>query len=183
MVLEATSLVYGRRQEAPGDYDPKAATTINSYSNEQNGVQPPTYAPLKPNQQGGRVRIAFFTKTFASEAAGEDVALAVIPKGARLIDGVFHFSATLGGTATVSFGLMGKDLSGYITADNSTTADSVALLMAALASSSTAKQSFLATPTLKYGYETEKECYLTMTTAAASMSTQVLTGHVTYVVD
>lgn len=179
----AAGILKQRRSEAPLGFDPLNATTIDGYSAELVTVQPPLYAPLKPNQVGGRVRMAFFTKTFAAEASGTDLALCVIPKGARLLNGVFQFSATLGGTATVSFGLMGKDLSGYITSDNSTTADGVALLMAALASSSTAKQVFLATGVLYFGYETQKELYLTLTTAAASMSTQVLTGYIEYVVD
>ena len=181
-LLTAQSIVSGYRSQAPLGFDPQnAATVLDAFDNELAQVQPPNYSPLKPNQMGGRVRICFFTYTFASQAAGFDLGLAVLPKGARLIDGVFQFSATLGGTTTVSFGLMGKDGSGTI--DGSGTSDGVALLMAALASSSTAKQNFLATAALDYGYETQKDLYLTLTTAAGAMGTQVLTGHVTYVVD
>lgn len=159
-----------------------SATVLDSYGAELLSVQPPLYAPLKPNQQGGRVRMSVFSKTFASEAAGLDLGLVVIPKGARILNGEFQFSATLGGTTTVSFGLMGKDKSGFIDAALSVS-DDVAALFVATALASTAKQVLAATQALKYGYETEKELYLTLTTAAGSMGTQVLFGHLVYVVD
>jgi len=159
-----------------------AATAINSRSNELAQILAPLYGPLKPNQQHGRVRLAVFTKTFAAEAAGEDVALCVLPKGARILGGEFIFSATLGGTATISFGLMDKAGSGFIDTLLSVS-DNVALLFAATALTATAKQVLAATVALSYQYETEKELYVTCTTAAAAMGTQVLTGHILYAVD
>lgn len=159
-----------------------SATVLAGYGNELNQVQPPVYAPLKPNQQGGRLRTATFSKTFASEAAGLNIALALIPRGSRIIGGQFQFSASLGGTTTVSLGLMDKAGSGTIDTAASVS-DNVAALYAATALTATTKQEIAATQALKYGYETEKDLYLTLTTAAGSMGTQVLQGHVTYVLD
>lgn len=155
--------------------------TIDSYSNELASVQPPLYAPLQPNELHGRKRIAFFTKTFASEAAGEDVALCVIPKGARIIGGAISFSATTA-TAQISCGLKGKDNSGYIDAALSV-ADDVDAVLAAAAITTTPKVALANSQALFYGYETEKELYLTLTTSVAGMGTQVLKGHIEYVVD
>jgi secreted trypsin-like serine protease len=158
-----------------------AATVINSYSAELTQIQPPLYAPLPPNKQHGRIRVAYFTKVFATEAAGEDVALVTIPKGARLLSGQITVSATTG-TATLSVGLMGKDGTGFIDAAGSVS-DDVAACLAAAAITTTPKVPFLQTQALKYGYETEKELYLTLTTAVAAMAAQTITGHLEYAVD
>jgi hypothetical protein len=157
------------------------ATTIDSYSDELEANLPPLYAPLKPNQYEGRQRIAFFTVTLASQAAGEDIAVCILPKGARIIGGLIVASATLANSAQVSVGLMAKDASGYIDEDLSV-ADSVTALKAA-AVLSTTQVPFAITQALKYGYETEKELYVTLTTSVGTVATEVITGHVTYVVD
>lgn len=157
------------------------ATTIDDYGDELTANRPPLYAPLKPNQQHGRERICFFTFTAGTESAGLDVALAVIPKGARILEGTISVSATTG-SATIALGLMAKDGSGYIDAAASV-ADGVALLLAAAAITTTAKVAFAATQALYYGYEAEKELYLTMTTAAAALASQTIKGHIRYVLD
>lgn len=158
-----------------------SATVISGYSAELTQVAPPNFAPLKPNQLHGRKRVAFFSKTFASESAGANIALCVLPKGARITGGDISFSATTG-SATIALGLAGKDLTGYIDAAGSVS-DGVALLLAAAAITTTPRVPFANTQALYYGYETEKELWLTLTTAAASMGTQVLKGHIEYVVD
>lgn len=157
------------------------ATVIDGYSVELAGIQPPTYAPLKPNQYEGRIRVAYFTKTFASEAAGLDLALCAIPKGARILFGSFWVSASTG-TATLSIGLMDKAGTGFIDAALSVS-DNVAFFLAAAAVTETTEQRFANSIALNFGYETEKECYLTLTTAAAAMGTQSLRGYLAYTVD
>lgn len=158
-----------------------AATVIDDYGDELTQNRPPLYAPLKPNEQHGRIRSCFFTFTSATEGSGTDVALAVIPKGARILQGTISVSATTG-SATIALGLMGKDGSGYIDSAN-TVSDGTALLLAAAAITTTAKVAFAATQALYYGYEAQKELYLTMTTGAAALSSQVIKGHIEYVCD
>jgi hypothetical protein len=93
-----------------------AATTINTYSVELNQGPPgatQTYAPLRPNQLGGRVRFMMFTYTAASDASGANIALAKLPKGARIFDIQFAVATSLG-SATMAFGLAGANGNGYI---------------------------------------------------------------------
>jgi len=158
-----------------------AATAINDYGDELTLNRPPLYAPMAPNVHLGRIRSSFFTMTFATESAGLDVALAVIPKGARILGGTFCVDATTG-SATLSFGLMGTDGSGFIDAAG-TVSDAVASLKAAAAHTTTAQANLAVTQALLYGYVTEKELYLTVTTAAAAMAAQALKGHIEYVID
>lgn len=160
-------------------------SAINNYSTElaqTSPGNPQLYAPLKPNQQGGRVRIATFTRVYGTEAAGDNTALCKLPKGARIITGIAQVSATTG-TATLAFGLMGTDASGYISADNTTTADNTAALKAAAAITTTAQVALAATVALYSNVETEKELYVTVTTAAAAMASQTLSGYILYAVD
>jgi len=93
-----------------------SATTINNYSVELNQGPPGTpgtYAPLRPNQLQGRVRRIMFTYTAASDASGQNIALAKIPKGARLTQVNIAVSASTG-SATLAFGLAGANGNGYI---------------------------------------------------------------------
>lgn len=158
-----------------------AATVLDGYSTEQAQIQPPTYAPLKPNQYEGRIRCAFFSKVFTTEAVATDLALCVIPKGARILGGQLCFSASTG-TATIAIGIMDKAGSGFIDAALSVS-DNIAFFLAAAAITVTTMQEFGATQALNYGYETEKEVYVTLTTGTAVMAAQTLKGFVRYVVD
>ena len=158
-----------------------AATVIDTFSTELAQVQPPVYAPLKPNQYEGRIRVGFFTKVFVTEAAGTDVALIPLPKNARVLFGSFWVSATTG-TATIAIGLMDKAGSGFIDAALSVS-DNIAFFLAAAAVTVTTEQRFANTIVLNFGYETEKECYLTLTTGTAAMASQTVKGYVAYVVD
>lgn len=157
------------------------AITIDSYSTELAQVAPPNYAPLKANQQHGRLRIAVFTKQFATEAIGEDVALCKLPKGARILGGAISVSATTG-SATLSVGLKGADNSGFIDSAN-TVADDVDSLLGAAAITTTPKVALANSQALFLGYETEKEVIVTLTTAADAMANQLVKGYVEYAVD
>jgi hypothetical protein len=158
-----------------------AATVIDGYGTELAQIQPPAYSPLKPNQREGRVRVAAFTKVFATEAAATDIALCELPAGARILSGEVNVSATTG-LATLSFGLMAKDGSGLIDKAN-TVSDAVASVAAAAAITTTALVPIFATQALLRYYETEKPLFVTCTTAAAAMAGQTLKGVILYVVD
>ena len=158
-----------------------AATVLVGYSNEQGQIQPPTYTPLRPNQREGRVRIAYFSKTFASEASGTNIGLTELPKGARIIDGEITVSATTG-SATIAVGLMAKDGSGTIDSANSVS-DGVAYGLVAAAITTTAIVPLFATQALYRNYETQKPLIVSLSTAAATMGPQVAMGWVRYVAD
>jgi len=158
-----------------------AATVLVGYSNEQGQIQPPTYAPLRPNQREGRVRFAYFSKTFASEAAATNIGLTELPKGARIIDGEITVSATTS-TATIAIGLMAKDGSGFIDTANSVS-DGVAYGLVAVAITTTAIVPIFATQALYRNYETQKPLIVSLSTGTAAMGTQVAQGWVRYVVD
>lgn len=175
-----------------------SATTLNSYSDEITANLSPLYAPLKTNVSGGRVRIADFRVTLASQASGEDIAVAIIPKGARIIGGILAASGTLSNSATLAVGLKGKDNTGNIddailggpgldTAGAAVSvgtpiSDNVACLKAAAAQGAT-QVPFAITMALGYLYETAKECWLTITTGTGTVGTEVVRGHILYVVD
>lgn len=181
--LEAAIAVASARSQAPEGYDPQNGTTINSYSTEVNQGLPPNYAPLKPNQREGRIRISSFTRVYTTEAAGDNTALCLLPKGARVVKFEVAVSATTG-TATLAFGLMGKDLNGNIDdTSGATVVDNVAFFAAAAAITTTPKVDLANTIALNWLYETKKEVYVTVSTAVAAMAGQTLRGYVAYVVD
>lgn len=178
-----------------------AATTISGYSTELNQTtpgNPQTYAPVSANQHYGKVRCTSFRLVLASQALGTSFAVAIIPKGARIISGSIIASATLANSATLAVGLAAKDGLGYIDdalaggptykPDGSAVTvgtkvdDSTTCLKAAAAQGATAV-GFALTQALGYRYETAKDLYLTLTTGTGQVSTEVVTGHVFYVVD
>jgi len=182
----AGAIVSGYRSQAPEGFDPQAtATTIDTYGTEAGAIRnvASAYAPLKPNQAGGRMRFAMFTRVYASEAAGDDTALCVLPKGARIISGEAHMSAS-GGSTTFAFGLMGKDGTGFIDDTvGATVSDNNAILLAAQTITTTAIVRLAATYALSCMYETTKELWVTVTTATATIGTQTLRGWIAYTVD
>lgn len=86
------------------------------------------HAPLKPNELYGRVRIAYGQFQADRDVSGgaaaqnDNVRMVTIPKGARLVGGTVKHGA-FGASVTLDIGLRGADLSGYLSADGSTTAD------------------------------------------------------------
>lgn len=168
------------------------------YADDLEASLPPLYAPLKANRMEGKVRCANFKWTCAAEASGTTVNVARLPKGARLLSGVLAASATLANSATLAVGIAGLDNSGYYddalasgpgfktdgTAVTTGTpvADATAAFKAAAAQGAT-QVPFLLTQALGYLYETAKEVYLTLTTGTGAVTTEVVTGHVLYVVE
>lgn len=170
-----------------------AATTISGYSDELTANLAPLYAPLKTNRAEGRVRSCNFRLTLASQVSGTSFAVAVIPKGARIIGGELAASATLANSATLAVGLAAKDGTGLIddgtiiqpdggAASGTAESDQVACLKAAAAQGTTLVP-FAITQALGYLYETGKELWLTLTTGTGTVATEVVTGSVRYVVD
>lgn len=153
-----------------------AATTIDSYADElesyiDDGERMDTNLSL------GKLHVIPFVVTLASQAAGEDIALAIIPKGARIITGSIVASATLSNSAQISIGLADRGGSGYLDAADSVS-DSVTYLKAA-AVQSTTQVGFALTSALGFLYETEKELWLTCTTSVGTVGTEVLKGYIT----
>lgn len=171
---------------------------ITAYSDEITANLAPLYAPIKTNRQYGRVRSYCWRLTLASQASGTTFAVAIIPKGARIIGGSIAASATLANSATLAVGIAGKDATGYYddavaagpgyktdgsaVTTGTPVADTTTGLKAAAAQGATLVP-FALTQALGYLYETAKEVYLTLTTGTGTVSTEVVTGHVYYVVD
>lgn len=159
------------------------ATTIDRYSDDLTLEVAPLYGPMRPNLYEGRMRIAAFFFTAAANGTGTDVALCKLPKGARIVSGVIAASGTLANSAQISIGLMGADGNGYIDdTSGATVADSTTFLKAAAIQGAT-QVGFALTAALGYLYETKKEVYVTMTTSVGALTTEVIRGHVMYVVD
>jgi hypothetical protein len=130
-----------------------------------------------------------FVHTFSAETSAS-VALAIIPRGARIISGSFGVSATMG-SASLGIGLAARDGLGYIddVASGSSTStagaavttaqsDAVECLKATATLTNTTQVGFALTSALGFLYEAQKELYLTCTVSVAAAGTQVLRGYV-----
>lgn len=172
-----------------------AATSITVYSDALETQVGANATPAPANLSRSNVRCAPWKWTCASEVAGTHVGLVKIPKGARLLSGEIAASATLANSAQISVGLAATDGLGFIddvptgsstsTADAAVTtpqSDSTTCLKAAAVQGAT-KVSFCLTNALGYGYETQKEVWLTLTTSVGTLATEVVRGHILYAVD
>ncbi len=163
-----------------------AATTIDSYADELESYVI-SGERMDTNLSFSKLRIVPFEVTLASQASGEDIALAIIPRGARLIKGELSASATLSNSAQISIGLAGRDGTGYVDdttgtipsyAGGTTTGpltDSVTCLKAA-ATQSTTLVGFVLTQALGSLYEAKKDLWLTCTTSVGTVGTEVIKG-------
>ncbi len=171
-----------------------AKTTITTYSDEiQEFIETGDVAPGDLSR--AKLYCAPFRHTFSGETAGQSAALAILPKGARLLSGVLAASAPVAdGDASISVGLAGRDGSGYVDstagtvqsyAGGTTTGpltDSVDCFKAAAAQSTT-KVEFCLTNALGYTYKLQKECWLTITISDLPATTEVLNGYILYAID
>jgi hypothetical protein len=160
------------------DYNTDQATkVVNSGS---------AYAPLKPNELSGRVRIAYFYyKPTVAIAADKVVRLTRLPAGARIIGGEVKSNAFVA-TSTLNVGLIGADGNGFIDKAGTVADSSSNNMFAALLAVATAgTYDFGKTIALNYGYTTDKEVDLIgeFKTAGMDGSADILQGHVLYVVD
>lgn len=160
-----------------------------NFSAELNRIPPQsvTYSPLKPSEQHGRIRIAYFTRAVAAEAQNAVVGLCKIPKGARFLIGYFMKSATAGATVNWDFGLVGADNNGFIDdTSGATVADSAATAWFGNIANTTAESvaNFGTVPSAKKGYTLTKDCLLVLTVKGAAVTAAAtLTGYVEYVLD
>lgn len=166
-----------------------ATTVIDTYSDQlQAYVESRT--KMDTNLSFAKTYAIPFVHTCSAEASGSDIALAIIPRGARIISGEIVASATLANSAQISIGLAARDGLGYIddvasgssisTAGAAVTtaqSDSTTCLKAA-ATQSTTKVGFALTTALGFMYEAQKELYLTATTSVGAVTTEVLRGYV-----
>lgn len=153
----------------------------SNYSDQVAKILGQDYQQLKPSETHGRKRIAFFTYTSTALTVGSRIAVAKLPVNARILDGHWILSATLGASTTLSVGLAGSNNDGTY---DGTNADSDTLLLAATASTGTTKVAFAQTQALKHGYELLRDCYLVLATAGATLTAGVtVQGQVEYVVD
>lgn len=178
-----------------------AATTISTYSDAlETQIGSSSAAPGAPapgNLSRSKVICAPFIWTCNAEVSGTSIGFVKIPKGARLLTGYITASATLTNNATVAIGLAAVDGTGVIApavtvavygvdgvATTSAQSDSTTCLKAAGSALSTSKVEFLATSALGFGYELQKECWLTGTTGAGTVgTTEIVRGYVLYAVD
>lgn len=166
-----------------------ATTVIDTYSDQlQAYVESGT--KMDTNLSFSKTYAIPFVHTCSAEASGSDIALAIIPRGARIISGEIVASGTLANSAQISIGLAARDGLGYIddVASGSSTStagaavttaqsDSTTCLKAA-ATQSTTKVGFALTTALGFMYEAQKELYLTATTSVGAVTTEVLRGYV-----
>jgi len=166
-----------------------ATTVIDTYSDQLESFVTSGEA-MDTNLSFCKTYAIPFVHTCSAEASGSDIALAIIPKGARIISGEIVASGTLANSAQISIGLCGKDGAGTIddvptgssisTAGAAVTtaqADSLVCLKAA-ATQSTTKVGFALTTALGFMYEAQKDLYLTATTSVGAVTTEVLRGYV-----
>ena len=159
------------------------------FSAELNRIPPQsvTYSPLKPAEQHGRVRIAYFTRAVAAEAQNAVIGLCNIPKNARVLNGYLQKSATAGATVNWDLGLAGNDNNGYIDdTSGATVADSAATAWFGNVANTTAEstQQFAQLPSTKRGYTLTKDCLLVLTIKGAAVTAAAtLSGYVEYVLD
>ena len=158
-----------------------------TFSSELDRVPPQSvaYNPLKPSEEHGRVRMAFFTLAVAAQAQDSVHGLCKIPKNARVLKGKFSKSATAGATVNFDMGLCGNDGNGYI--DDTTgapVADDTAFFGNVSNTPAASVADFADTQAQNMGYTLKKDCLLTLKVKGAAVSAAAtIKGYVLYVVD
>lgn len=162
-----------------------AKPTLFSVELAQVPPQAVAYAPLRPNQAHGRVRMAFFTRAVAAEAENSVIGLCYIPKNARVLKGAFMKSATTGATVNYDLGLSARDDNGYIDDTlGATVADAPAHFGNVANTTAAQAADFAATAAQNSGYILTKDCILTLKVKGAAVSAAAtISGYVLYVVD
>ena len=155
--------------------------TADDYSDQLDNVL--NLEKLSANESIGKVRYAEFDFTVPTGGTADTsvVALCEIPAGARIIDGAISQDGL--GNA-LDLGLVAKDNSGYIDADDSV-ADDTDLFLDGIDTSSAGQDTFasLRAGDGNSGYEVGKECYLVAVAAGAWTADKKLSGNVLFVVN
>jgi hypothetical protein len=141
-----------------------------TYSSTQYGnatAVPP--ALLKPNELGGRHRIAYFSVTTSAYAStGDIINLTIIPKGARIIAGALRWAANAAST-TLTVG---------------TAASAAKYLGSTAVGASAGSHAIAATLALNFGEELTADTVITATPGGATWTAgTVIAGHIEYVLD
>jgi hypothetical protein len=122
---------------------------------------------VKPNEWGGRLRVAYFSVPAVPTGLGDTMTLCKLPKGARVLGGKFAFSVAQGTTATTAIG----------TASNS------GKYRAAAVTNSTSEFPIASTISENYGVELSNDETIIATNGAAAWSAASFAGHILYSVD
>ena len=138
-------------------------------SQQLNQIAVPGYGNLKPNELGGRMRIAWFEFNTTDDLAAstalaefDTLLMTKLPAGARLLAGYMMWEAM--GTAMVcDVGLKAVDNSGYLDLAGTVADDKDKLTAAQLDVAAAGQSAFNHLAADAYGYVTEKELYLTLT--------------------
>lgn len=157
------------------------------FSSELDRIPPQsvTYNPLRPYEQHGRVRRAYFTLAVAAQAQNLLIGLANIPKNARVFGGKFKKSATAGAIVNWDMGLAGNDGNGFIDDTVGATVADAPAHFGNIANTTAAQDvEWGVLPASNTGYVTKKDCILTLTVKGAAVTAAAtLSGYVEYIVD
>jgi hypothetical protein len=159
------------------------AIDIDSYGAPLADFVGQEHKPIKPNQSGGRVRVQHFTVALAAQADDDHIALAKLPKGARILGGRVMVDGDPG-DCHFDLGIMGADLNGYYDTLSTPTADDDDFFGTFDPADAAATYVLADTAAKRFGYETQKEVYFvaTIETAAVTVAT-TLRGYILYAVD
>lgn len=94
---------------------------------------------------GGKVRCSMATFTCASDAEGTYTMPIRLPKGAIPLFGISHGSATMGGTATLAFGISGSTGKYRAAATHTVTTPTIFGVHAGISTATTAEEQLLLT--------------------------------------
>lgn len=143
---------------------------------------------LKPNEYGGRLRLARFNYFPAvAVAAGQVIAMALIPRGAR-VQKIDIYSNGAVATATLNVGVAAADGSGLPDPNNvngAGTGDVATVFNTGITIATVGAYSAADTIAHNYGYEAQADIYVigTLVTAGLAGTGDGFKGHVTFVMD
>lgn len=159
------------------------AIAIDSYGSPLDDFVGQGHAPIQPNQSGGRVRVQHFTVALAAQADDDHIALAKLPKGARILGGRVMTSADPG-DCHFDLGIMGADANGYYDTESTPTADDDDFFGTFDPADAAATYILADSVAKRFGYETQKEVYFVATIETAAVTeTSALHGYILYAVD
>jgi len=149
------------------------ATTYTTQANKIN--EPQTYGFANPSEIGGSEKIAFFSKTCASEAISDVIRLTKLPAGARVLGIVWTSEDLSSGSATLDIG---------DSSDTDRFVIDVAVGAGAIATGNlTLRTPTTETPDIGLGYKYSSDTWIQALVKTAALNTGKFWGFVRYVVD
>lgn len=158
------------------------ATFYSNQATKINNLTTGTYAAVPTDELAGRLRVAYFSYSFAgTEATNDTIRLTKVPAGARIL-GLTYYNEDCGTTVTADFGDAG-DVDRFLASVALGTVSSAQVY--ALLRQSTENEGESTPITLGYGYKYTTETWLDIFLSSVSTPTANATvrGHFTYVVD